>query len=212
MADKETRTSKSRPSREESLERLLAAAEDQLRDEALDLFTIDRVLERAGVSIGTFYRIFRGKQELLSAVQDRLHARMQPAIIDALEAEASAQETLQEAVDHAFGVVIDHVWQERQLYRAFMMFSAFDPVMRQKFRETNLGRREAIRAVLSEHHSEIAHPDPDVAIEEAHHMCLATMHGRLIFLGPGIGPIHGLSDELLFSQLKRSIYDYLRGN
>jgi hypothetical protein len=93
-----------------------------------------------------------------------------------------------------------------------MMFSAFDPRLRQKFRETNLERREALRLVLNEHRAEISHPDPDVAIEEAHHMCLSTMHGRLVFLGPGIGPIHGLSDELLFSQLKRSIYHYLRGD
>jgi AcrR family transcriptional regulator len=212
MSNKKTRPTKSRTAREESLERLLAAAEDQLREEALDLFTIDRVLERAGVSVGTFYRIFSGKQALLSAVQDRLRARMEPAILEALETETHARESLEEAVDHAFGVVIDNVWEERQLYRAFMMLSALDPVLRQKFRQINLERRDALKAVLEKHKAEIAHPDPDIAIEEAYHMYLSTMHGRLVFLGPGIGPIYGLSDELLFGRLRLSIRSYLRGD
>ena len=212
MSGKNTRRTSVRESREETLERLLAAAEDQLREEVLDLFTVDTVLERAGLSVGTFYRMFSGKQALLSAVQDRLQARMEPAILAALESEEHATESLEEAADHAFGVLIDHVWQERQLYRALMMASAIDPVLRQKFRQANLDRREALRAVLDKHRAEIAHPDPDVAIEEAHHMFLTTVHGRLLFLGPGIGPIHGLSDELLFGRLKLSIRSYLRGD
>jgi AcrR family transcriptional regulator len=212
MSTKKTHHPASHPAKEQSLEGVLAAAEDQLREEALDLFTVDRILERAGVSVGAFYRMFTGKQALLSAVQDRMRERMEPAILRALEAEAHTIESLDESVDHAFGVVIDRVWEERQLYRAFMMLSAMDPVLRQRFREVNLERRDALTAVLVRHRAEIAHPDPDVAIEEAYHMYLATMHGRLVFLGPGIGPIHGLSDELLFARLRLSILDYLRGN
>jgi AcrR family transcriptional regulator len=212
MSVKKTHRPSSHPPRERSLEQLLAAAEDQLREEVLDLFTVDRVLERAGVSVGTFYRMFSGKHALLSAVQDRLQARMEPAILEALKAEERTMESLEEAVDQAFGVVIDHVWEKRQLYRAFMMLAAFDPVLRLKFRQINLERRDALKAVLAKHLPEIAHPDPEVAIEEAYHMYLSTMHGRLVFLGPGIGPILGLSDELLFSRLRLSIRNYLRGD
>jgi AcrR family transcriptional regulator len=211
MSGKQTHRPSSREPREESLERLLDAAEDQLREEVLDLFTVDRVLERAELSVGTFYRMFSGKQALLSAVQNRLQARMEPAILEALRAEEHTTESLEQAVDHALGVLIDHVWKERGLYRALMMLSAIDPVLRLKFREANIARRDALTAVLAKHREEIAHPDPDAAIEEAHHMLLTVMHGRLLFLGPGIGPIHGLSDELLFGRLKLSIRNYLCG-
>jgi len=89
--------------KQESRERILASAEAQLRGEELELFSIDRVLERASVTVGTFYRLFGSKEALLRAVQDRLYSRMQPTILDALKTEENAVESLEEATDHAFG-------------------------------------------------------------------------------------------------------------
>ena len=197
--------------RELSRERLLAAAEDQLWEEELDLFTIDKVVERSGVSVGTFYRAFTGKQELLNAAHDRLHGRMQPAILKALKAEEHAVQSLGEASDHAFTVMIDHVLEERRLCRAFMMLASLDPDMWQKFRQINLERRDAVLAVLSKHQAEIVHPDPVWAMHQAYHMYLSTMHGRLVFYGPGMRPAHGVSDEVLFAQLLLSIRSFLYG-
>lgn len=188
------------------------AAEEQLREEELDLFTIDRVVDRAGESVGTFYRRIPGKQALLCAVQDRLHARLQPAILEALEAQEHLEQSLDEAIDHAFGILIEHMLNERQLSRAFMMLSAFDPMLRRKFREVSIERRDALTAVLATHRAEIGHPDPDEAIHQAYHMYLSTMHGRLVFFAPSSGLSVGVSDEAIFSQLKLAITNFLRGN
>jgi len=197
--------------RQESREKILKAAEDQLRKEELGLFSIDRVLDRADVTVGTFYRIFRSKEALLRAVQERLYSRMQPVILDALRAEENTQESLEQAVDHAFGVMIAQVLGESELCRAFMMLSSLDPKLRDDFRQAHIERRDSLTAVLAKHRDEINHSDPDMAIHHAYHLYLATMHGRLAFMRPGAGHDFGISNDVFFDQLKRSIHHFLLG-
>jgi AcrR family transcriptional regulator len=193
------------------LEKLLVAAEEQLREEELEYFTVDRVLERAGASVGTFYARFPGKDALLNAVLDRLHARTQPAILQALEAQRHVPQTLQEAVDNCFGVLIEDVMNERALHRAFMMLSAFDPLLRRKGEQIHLEHRQAVTAVLNEHRAEIAHADPDTAIYQAFAMFLSVMHGRLVFFRRSSDLRIGVSDELIYAQLRSWIGNFLRG-
>lgn len=214
MAKKEV-SSDSMPTRErrrqESREKILTAAEAQLREEELELFSIDRVLERAEVTVGTFYRTFSSKEALLRAVQERLYSRMQPAILGALETKENALGSLEEAADHAFGVMIDHVLDESELCRAFMMLSSLDPKLRDDFRRAHIERRDALTTLLSKHRDEINHPDPDMAIHHAYHLYLATIHGRLAFMRPGAGQVFGISNDVFFDQLKRSIRNFLLG-
>lgn len=199
-----------RPGRE-SLEKLLGAAEEQLRQEELDFFTVDRVLERAGVSVGSFYARFpEGKDALLNAVQDRMHGRMQ-SVVDALDPGRYAGQPIEAAVDHVFGALIESTFSDRRLARAFMMFSAFNPTLRHKSQQMNIKRRDAVMAVLACHRAEIAHPDPEAAVRRAFSVFQSMINGRLLFFAPHPELSLGMSDEEMFAELKAWICSYLRG-
>lgn len=202
-----------RPPGARSLERLLAAAEDQLREEEIDLFTIQKVLDRTGLSVGAFYHYFPDKTALLHALQERVLARLERQMLSALAVEEQAEQSLEEVVDHSLDVLIDNMLSERELLRAFLIFSTFDPVMRLKSERLVHSRRRALlKAVLTKHRDEIGHPDPDDAMGMVYAMCTSVIQTRVLSpLGPDSALNLDVSDESIFKQLKLSLISFLRG-
>ncbi|WP_134665212.1 MULTISPECIES: TetR/AcrR family transcriptional regulator [unclassified Amycolatopsis] len=67
-----------------ALQRLLTAAEQVLAEQGLESFTVAAVASQAGMSVGTIYRRFDGKEQLLHAVKDRLLTQLETSVRDAL--------------------------------------------------------------------------------------------------------------------------------
>ena len=194
----------------ESLERLLDAAEDQIRTEGLESLTINSVVSRVGLSVGAFYARFPDKTALIHAVQDRFHNKLEPIIEAEMLEEAGSCATLADAVNAAIEVLIRDVTSERELSRAFMMMSVFDAVLRSRGEMVNRVRREALIKVLMPHCAEIGHPDPVLAIDIAYGMYAAVVRGRLIF-GLEHELYYGIDNATLYGELKRALTLYLRG-
>lgn len=194
----------------ESLERLLDAAEDQIRTEGLESLTINSVVSRVGLSVGAFYARFPDKTALIHAVQDRFHERLEPILRAQMLEEAGSRSTLADAVDAAIEVLIRNVTGERELSRAFMMMSVFDPVLRARGELVNRVRRETLTEVLMRHRPEIGHPDPVLAIDIAYGMYAAVVRGRLIF-GLEHELYYGIDNATIYNELKRALALYLRG-
>lgn len=68
----------------ESLRKVLAAAEHVLAEQGLEEFTVGAVADRAGMSVGTIYRRFSGKDQLLYAVKDQLLGQLEDGVAEAL--------------------------------------------------------------------------------------------------------------------------------
>ena len=195
-----------------TLEGLLAAAEDQLREEDLDAFTVHNVLARTGQSVGAFYSRFPDKTALLHAVQERMHERLEPRIAAALAAEMKARRSLEEAVERGFGVLIERVLEERELTRAFMIRSVFDPVMRARGDAVNTARQRMVTELLMLYRDEIGHDDPERAIHTAYAMYSTSLRGRLVFWSSETELQDGVSDVKVFSLVRSSIGAFLRND
>jgi AcrR family transcriptional regulator len=194
----------------ESLERLLGAAEEQIRLNGIEALTINGVVNSVGLSVGAFYARFPDKTALVHAVQDRFHSRLEPRIREQMLAEAGPKTTLAEALDTAVDVLLRNVVGERELSRAFMSLSVGDPVLRARGELVNSQRRETFSQILLAHSDEIGHPDPSLAIAVAYGMYAAVVRGRLMF-GMEHELYHEIDSGTLYRELKKALTRYLRG-
>jgi len=196
----------------ESLERLLEAAEEQIRLHGVEGLTVSGVVNSIGLSVGAFYARFPDKTALLHAVQDRFHSRLEPRIREQMIAEVGPCPTLAEAVDAAVEVLIRNVVgeRERELSRGFMSLSVADPVLRARGELVNRRRRETFSEILLAHSEEIGHPDPGLAISVAYGMYAAVIRGRLVF-GPEHELYYDIDTATLYRELKKALTLYLRG-
>jgi AcrR family transcriptional regulator len=193
-----------------SLERILEAAEQQIRAGGLESLTISGVVSSVGLSVGAFYARFPHKTALIHAVQNRFHERLEPAIRAEIAQETAGCTDLAQAVEAAFGVLIRKVTGERELSRAFMSLSVFDPVLRAKGEAVNRERREALAEALLNFREEIGHPDPRLAIDVAYGIYAAVVRGRLVF-GEHHELLYGIDNATLYSELITALTLYLKG-
>jgi AcrR family transcriptional regulator len=194
----------------ESLERLLDAAEEQMSAVGIESFTVADVARRADLSVGAFYARFPDKKALLHAVQDRFHSRLEPLIHAEMREGCAGARSLAETVDCLIDTLVRHVTGKRELSRAFMMSSVFDPVMRDRGERVNTERREVFISMLLAHRSEIGHPDPELAINVAYGIYAAVVRGTLVF-GQQHELYYDVTDQTVVQELKRALTLYLRG-
>jgi AcrR family transcriptional regulator len=195
----------------ESLERLLEAAQEQIRLNGIEALTISGVVSSTGLSVGAFYARFPDKTALLHAVQERFHDRLEPQIREQMIAEAGPKPTLESAVDAAIDVLIRNVVGARELSRGFMSLSVADPVLRARGEAVNRQRRETLSEILLAHEDEIGHPNPELAIDIAYGMYAAVIRGRLMF-GQEHELYNGIDSATLYRELKKALTLYLRGD
>lgn len=195
----------------ESLERLLDAAEEQISIKGVESFTIADVVNQAELSVGAFYARFPDKTALLHAVQDRFHGRVEPLVHAEMRARAAGAKSLAEAVDQLIDTLVAHVTGNRELHRAFMMNSVFDPFMRARGEKVNKERREVFSSILMEHRSEIGHADPIQAINVGYGMYAAVVRGTLVF-GWQHELYYDMSNQTVVEELKHALTLYLYGD
>jgi AcrR family transcriptional regulator len=196
---------------QESLERILDAAENLIRERGFEQMTIAEVVQRSGSSVGSLYARFRDKTALLRAVQMRYHARVENAIAAEFGGNSPRDECLEDAARRIVRVLSDYLLHEPELFRAFILQAVFDPGVRAQGEAANAKRRERVASVLLEHRAEIKHPDPELAVRWFYSTCMTFLRERMTF-GPEAELSGSFTDETIQAELARTVIAYLLHN
>jgi len=191
-----------------TLHRLLSAAEALLEHGGLDAATVPAIAETAGVSVGVVYRRFPGKDALLRAVYERffsIYGEQNRARLQSL----SMIDLPLPKLARAIIVGMTQGYQQRRgLLRALIRYARThrDAEFRAAARTMNGDAARAIVYLLLRHREQIAHPEPEKAIELGLLAVAATLQNILL----EEETLHGVREpEHLEEEMVRLFFGYL---
>jgi len=163
-----------------SLERVIAAGTQLLEEEGYEGFTLAKVSSLANVSIGSIYARVTKKDDLFLVIQDRFMAESErwPGF-DRLDGrdDLSTRELI-----HAAVTEIGKVFQANaRLLRVFMHRGIVDDAVAARSSESVSLFADIFERLLLTRRSEIAHADPDLAVDVAFRMAWGTLARQIMY-------------------------------
>jgi AcrR family transcriptional regulator len=148
------------PRSRRTLERIVSAALDLLEAEGPTGVTVQAVVARARSSVGSFYARFRGKDDLLEYLSERVWDDALTRWNEAVESHAWSDMTLAQIVEGSVGLLFDvrrsRVDHLRQLDRMAGGGDAYE-----RFRRLLL---ESLEELLMGRQGEMRHAEPQLAV------------------------------------------------
>lgn len=197
-------TSRFRPPQQhrsqETLDRILDAAEHVLDSKSFSEATLVEIMEQAGVTVGAFYRRFPDKDALLHLMDERFFAELYQRA-DALLDPARWTNHSAPDIVRAFAREAVDMWRQRRgLLRSLLLRARIDPVIQESARGVNVHVMAALTHVLFPHAGTMRHPDPERAIELGYRMLVGALRETILFSevwpSPGAVEAMDLADEL----------------
>jgi AcrR family transcriptional regulator len=194
---------------QETLDRLLVAAEEILEREGLDAATVPAIAERAAVSVGNVYKRFPDKDALLRAVYERFFERSAAQNRAALDPDHWAGKSVDEIVRALVAGMVRAYVQNKALLRSLLLYAETheDREFRRHAEALRTTTFRAVAELLLERRAEIGHPHPAEAIEFALYVLGLTLRGMLL----PERRLHSftLSSDRLSEELARMTIGYL---
>lgn len=189
----------------EGLARLLEAAEELVGQKGIEEASIIDIAQRAGSSVGGFYRRFRDKDRMIQALHERFCEDARATADDALAPSRWEGAPLAEVL-REFVAFLAQIFREREgLLRAFLKHSMIDASMRQRTLDLFEYLSQRLSALLATRRHEIRHPDPDLAASFGLVMVLGTLDHQMQLHQGALS----LGDEPLVTELTRAFASYL---
>ena len=167
-----------------SYEALLAAAEELFALHGYDAIGTPEIAQKAGVSVGTFYRYFDDKHEVYLEIMRRMMVSAYSETIDRLTPEHFVGRARHETISEACSILFDHVLSRPQLTRSFMEMSLRDPnvgELRRAFEQIGVQRLATlIEAITPRTHV----PDPEAFSYVLYGAAMQCAYGLAVHLVP----------------------------
>lgn len=193
---------------QETLDRILDAAERLVAEKGFEDTTVADVVARAGSSIGAFYTRFPDKDGLLYALYERYLAQANATADLALDPARWSGADIATILREAIRFLVAVYREQSGLIRAFVLRNHVDPEFRARQRRLSHRVSERLAALLLARASEIRHPQPARAAAFGFTMIFSTIESALLF-GEMRSDDLALGDDALAAELTRAYLAYL---
>src|SRR5438477_1226792 len=167
----------------ETLDRILDAAERVLDEKSFTEATLAEIMERAGVTVGAFYRRFPDKDALLHLLDERFFHEMQDRAGELLDPKHWRGASIAEILSEFSRTAVDVYSTRRGVARSLFLRARVDPVIQATARQVNARCIELLRALLLDpiRRAEITHPDPERALALGFMMFFGALRETTVF-------------------------------
>ncbi len=196
-----------------SLERLLAAAEQTLESAGLEAATVPAIAVRASMSVGNVYKRFPDKDSLFRAVYDRFFSDAFAANEFALDPAKWEGISTAEVVSTLVTGMIEGYRSRRSLIRALLSYAQTHPdaEFRLHAEQLRLQSLELFERLLRDRRADIGHPHPERAIRFVVMLLAHALQNAVMSEGGGLSGGDFLSHVPETGvELSRIVIGYLR--
>jgi AcrR family transcriptional regulator len=163
---------------------LLEAATALFGAHSYDAVGTPEIAERAGVSVGTFYRYFDDKHEIYLEIARRTMASAYHETIANLGPERFVGRARQETISETVAILFEHVMSRPLLTRSFREMSLRDPEVAELSRAFEQASVKRIAALISAIVGRDVVPDPEATAYVLHAAVVEAAYGLAGHRGP----------------------------
>jgi AcrR family transcriptional regulator len=192
-----------------SLERVLAAGTKLLEEDGYEGFTLAKVSSLANVSIGSIYARVKKKDDLFHVIQDRFMSESEEAS-GLAELESRTDLPTRELIRAAVADIAKAFQVNPRLLRVFMHRGIVDDAVAARSSASVSTFSDTFERLLLTRRAEIAHPDPELAVDVAFRMAWGTL-ARQIMYWPTFESHRAVEWKTLVSELGDACAAYLLG-
>ncbi len=193
---------------ERTLQRLLDAAEELIKEKGHAGVSIPEIARRAGSSVGGFYARFRDKNELLRALEERHFMELSQRVEALADSRRWRNAPTVDIVEAAVAELVNSTRERRPMIAAFLVRAIEDPVIRAGGLRFRRQVEERISALFLTRRDEMSHPDPALAINLGIQTAFALMQQHVLIEETRVGG-RALSDDELRRELVTMFLRYV---
>jgi AcrR family transcriptional regulator len=184
---------------QETLDRILDAAERVLEEKSFTEATLAEIMERAGVTVGAFYRRFPDKDALLHLLDERFFQELHERGDELLDPNHWRGASTTTIIREFARTAVEVYGAKRGVARSVFLRARVDPIIQASGRQVNAHYIERLRTLLLDpsRRAEITHPHPDRAIALGFMMFFGALRETTVFgevwpdhddlVGPNLG-------------------------
>jgi len=195
---------------QETLDRILDAAERVLEEKSFTEATLAEIMERVGVTVVAFYRRFPDKDALLHLLDERFFREMQERADELLDPAHWKGASVAEIVREFSRTAVEVYRAKRGVARSVFLRARVDPVIQATARRVNAQYIERLRILLLDpsRRAQVTHPDPERAIALGFMMFFGALRETTVF-GEVWPEHHEITGEKLGEEMARLYLSYL---